>query len=152
MAELISREVVRVPVDYYGLAVEDWDDSQVPVPFPEDWEQGPFLTAHPGRLSFTSAGHTHSATMTIEVWDQPVPAPPGDWDESELTEMRCTSGQLQARGLTSGPWPDPVRLPDKPETWAVRVVCGGRAEVAEQSRDRAVDGVERYVLQLWPKA
>ncbi|GHC73197.1 hypothetical protein [Streptomyces flavofungini] len=152
MAELISREGVPVEVDYYGLAVEDWDDSQIPVPFPEDWEQGPFLTTHPGRLSFTSAGHTHTATMTFEVWDQEAPEPPGDWEESALTELACTSGKLQARGLASGPWPDPVRLSDKPGTWTVRVVCGGRADVAAQAQDEAVEAVEQYLLQFWQQA
>ncbi|WP_282798097.1 hypothetical protein [Streptomyces sp. CC224B] len=152
MAELISRETVAVEVDYYGLAVEDWDDTHVPVPFPKDWEQGPFQTAHPGRLSFTSAGHTHTATMTIEVWAEEPAEPAGDWEESAVTEISCTSGQLQAQGLTAGPWPEPVRISDKPGTWNVRAQCRGRAEVAVQSQDEAVDGVEQYVLQLWPQA
>ncbi|WJV44637.1 hypothetical protein [Streptomyces flavofungini] len=86
--------------------------------------------------------------MTIEVWDRPVPVPPGAREESELTEIRRTSGKLQARGLTSGAWPAPVRLPGRPETWTVRAVCGGRTEVAARSRDRAVEGVEQYLLQL----
>ncbi|MFD9904496.1 hypothetical protein [Streptomyces sp. NPDC059063] len=151
MAELISREEVPVEVDFYGLALEDWDDSQVPIPFPEDWEQGPFLTAHPGRLSFTSAGHTHTASVTIEVWGQEPAAPPGDWEESALTEIACSSGKLQARGLAGGPMPDPIHLSDEAGTWTVRAVCRGRTDVEVQSRDEAVEGVEQYVLQFWPQ-
>ncbi|MFH9069719.1 hypothetical protein [Streptomyces alboflavus] len=152
MAELISREEVPVEVDYYGLALEDWDDSQVPVPFPEGWEAGPFLQARTGRLDFTSAGHTHTATMTIEVWDQEPAAPPGDWEESALAQITSTSGQLRASAVASGPMLDPIHLSDGAGSWTVRAVCRGRADVEVQARDEAVEGVEQYLLQFWPQA
>lgn len=152
MAELISREEVPVDIDYYGLYLQDWDDSQVPVPFPKEWEAGPFLTSRAGRLDFTSAAHTHTAALTVEVWDQEPAAPPGEWEQTALTEITCASGELEAGGVTSGPMPDPIHLSDQTGTWTVRISCTGRAEVAELARHEAVEGVERYVFQFWPKA
>ncbi|GGR08958.1 hypothetical protein GCM10010280_65960 [Streptomyces pilosus] len=51
------------------MGPQDFDDSQVPVLFPEGFESGPCLTAHPGRRDFYSAGPTHTASLTVEVWD-----------------------------------------------------------------------------------
>ncbi|MFD5704208.1 hypothetical protein [Streptomyces lasiicapitis] len=152
MAKLISREEVPVEVDFYGLYLQDWDDSQVPVPFPQRWEAGPFLSARPGRLDFTSGGHTHTAGLTVEVWDTEPSAPVGDWEESVLTEITSASGQLEVGGVAGGPMPEPIRLSDQAHTWRVRVVCAGRAEVAEQTRlGVPEDVVERYVFQFWPQ-
>lgn len=50
MPELLSREEVPVEVDFYGFALQDFDDTQVLVGFPEGWERGPFLTSRTGRL------------------------------------------------------------------------------------------------------
>lgn len=153
MAELISREEVPVEVDFYGLYLQDWDDSQVPVPFPKGWEAGPFLQARSGRLDITSGGHTHTAGLTVEVWDAEPSAPSGDWEETALTEISNTSGQLEVGGVTCGPMPDPIQLSDHACTWNVRVSCKGRAEVAEQARRGIPEGVvERYVFQFWPQA
>ncbi|WP_282790872.1 hypothetical protein [Streptomyces sp. CC224B] len=151
MAQLISREEVPVDIDYYGLYLQDWDDIQVPDPFPKGWEAGPFLTTRTGRLDITSAAHTHTATLTVEVWDQEPAPPPGDWEETALTEIACTSGKLEVGGVTNGPMPDPIHLADHAGTWRVRITCTGRAEVAELAKHEAVEGVERYVLQFWPK-
>ncbi|MFJ5530309.1 hypothetical protein [Streptomyces sp. NPDC093261] len=59
MAELVSRQEYPVEVDHGGFALQDWDDRQVPVQFPDGFQHGAFLAAHPGRLDFTSAGHAH---------------------------------------------------------------------------------------------
>ncbi|MGW0538110.1 hypothetical protein [Streptomyces sp. NPDC003032] len=153
MAEMISCEEVPVEIDFYGLYLQDWDDSQVAVPFPEGWEAGPFLRARPGRLDITSGGHTHTAGLTVEVWDAEPPAPSGDWEETALTEISTASGQLEVGGVAGGPMPDPIQLSDRAGVWSVRVACRGRTEVAEQARRGVPDGVvERYVFQFWPQA
>ncbi|MVO87780.1 hypothetical protein GPA10_24215 [Streptomyces sp. p1417] len=152
MSELISREEVSVEVDFYGIYLQDWDDSQVPVPFPEGWEAGPFLRARPGRLDITSAGHTHTAALTVEVWDAEPPAPSGDWEESERAEILSISGELEVGGVAGGPMPEPIRLSGRECNWSVRVACSGRSEVAEKARQGVPEGVvERYVLQFWPQ-
>lgn len=151
MPGLVSREEVPVEVDFYGFALQDFDDAQVPVPFPEDFERGPFLTPHQGRLDFTSGGHTHTATLVIEVWDREPDMPAGEWEESATAEISCSSGQLEARGVAGGPMPEPIRLSDQGAVWKLRAMSNGRAEVRIQAQHGVPDGVERYVLQFWPR-
>ncbi|MER8220759.1 hypothetical protein ABTZ58_09240 [Streptomyces sp. NPDC094143] len=150
MAELIRCQDYPVSVDYGGWALQDFDDSQVPVLFPEGYESGVFLTAHPGRLDFHSAGHTHTASVTVEIWDGEPPVPAGKWDEIALAGIACSSGKLRARGMAAGPMPEAIELSDGPGVWAVRVVCTGREAVAAQTQHGVVHGVERYIAQFWP--
>ncbi|THC40901.1 hypothetical protein [Streptomyces sp. A1499] len=151
MARLIKREEVPVEVDFYGFALQDYDDAQVPCSFPEGWEAGPFLTARHGRLDFTSGGHTHTAALVIEVWDQEPSAPSGDWEASGDAEMTCMSGQLEARGVAGGPMPEPITLSENPGAWQVRAVSSGRQRVEAEAQHSVPEAVERYVLQFWPQ-
>ncbi|MGW7720397.1 hypothetical protein ACWGKK_39715 [Streptomyces chartreusis] len=150
MADLISRREYPVLVDYGGWALQDLDDSQVPVLFPEDFEHGPFLRAQPHRLDFTSAGHTHEAALTVEVWSAEPPVPPGDWEEAATAAVDTSSGKLRARGIAGGPMRQEIHLSDGPQSWSVRVVCAGRAAVAQESASGVPEGVERYTAQFWP--
>ncbi|CAM5656012.1 hypothetical protein [Streptomyces purpurascens] len=152
MASLIRRQEYPVNVDYNGWALQDFDDTQVPVLFPEDFDSGTFLTAHPGRLDFYSAGHTHTASLTVEIWDGEPAAPAGEWDETALASIVCSSGKLRARGMAAGPMPEVIELSDNPSVWMVRVVCTGREAAAAQTQHGVVHGVERYIAQFWPSA
>ncbi|MEU0048422.1 hypothetical protein ABZ299_12305 [Streptomyces sp. NPDC006184] len=151
MAELVSRRQYPVEVDHGGFALEDADDRHVPVGFPEDFERDVFLSAHPGRLDFMSAGHTHTADLTVEIWDAEPPVPSGAWEESATTSFSCSSGELRARSITGGPMPELIPLSDGPGKWSVRVVCAGREALAALAEEGAVEGVERYVAQFWPE-
>ncbi|WP_369190854.1 hypothetical protein [Streptomyces sp. R08] len=148
---LVRRQEVPVMVDFHGWALQDWDDTQVPVTFPGNFQRNSFLSTHPGRLDFSSAGHTHTACLTIEVWDAQPPAPPGDWEEEAEAEIFTSSGKLRAWAVAGGPMPDKIDLVGGPSTWGVRVMCTGRNEVAEQSMRGLADGVEQYTAQFWPQ-
>ncbi|MFI1769594.1 hypothetical protein ACH41H_47450 [Streptomyces sp. NPDC020800] len=158
MAEQIKRLVVPVRVEFYGWALQDWDDDYVPDTFPDGFEAGEFLMPHAGRLDFTSAGHTHRADVTVEEWDAepPTPSSPavsGDWDEVDEATIRCASGKLRAWSM-GGPMTDDmeIELSRKPATWAVRAMCAGRKEVAELAQHSVPHDVECYVIQFWPAA
>ncbi len=152
LADLIRRQEYPVNVDYNGWALQDFDDTQVPVLFPEGFESGTFLTAHPGRLDFYSAGHTHTASLTVEIWDGEPAVPTGEWDEAALASIVCSSGKLRARGMAAGPMLEAIELSDGPGVWTVRVVCAGREAAAAQTQHGVVHGVERYIAQFWPNA
>ncbi|MFE0178487.1 hypothetical protein ACFWZ2_39885 [Streptomyces sp. NPDC059002] len=113
MPELVSHGEVPVEVDFYGFALQDYDGMQVPSRFPEGWERGPFVAAHHGRLDFTSGGHTHTAALTVEVWDAEPLAPSGGWEESAFAEIACRSGQLEACGVAGGPVAEPNTLSER---------------------------------------
>lgn len=151
MPKLIRRQEVVVEVDYGAWALQDWDDTQVPVRFPEGFERGVFLSARPGRLDFTSAGHTHTAGLTVEVWDGEPDIPAGEWEETAEASLHCSSGKLRARSMAGGPMPGSIELSDGPGTWRVRVVSTGRGRVAELAARGVPEGVEQYITQFWRK-
>jgi hypothetical protein len=47
VASLIGRQEHAVNVDYHGWALQDFDDAQVPVLFPEGFETGTFPYCSP---------------------------------------------------------------------------------------------------------
>jgi hypothetical protein len=149
---LIRRQETSVEVDFGAWALQDWDDTQVPVTFPGEFERGPFLSAREGRLDFTSAGHTHTATLTVEVWDAEPAVPAGLWDVTAEASVYCSSGKLRARSMAGGPMPGSIDLSDGPGgAWSVRVVSAGRRQVAELAARGVPEGVEQYTAQFWPE-
>ena len=153
MAELIRQQELDVEVDFYGFALQDADDNQVPLAYPEGREAGgAFLTARVGRLDIESAGHTHTATLSAEVWDgEPAAADDrGEWEERGEARIHNSSGELAVWGVTGGPMDTCLKLADSGGGWRVRVYCEGRAEVRRSARQGVPEGIERYLVQFWP--
>ncbi|MER8087827.1 hypothetical protein ACIO6T_37115 [Streptomyces sp. NPDC087532] len=153
MAELVAREEVRVSVEFHAFALQEEDDMEVPAPFPEERAEIPgadFLTAYDMRLDFESAGHTHEAALTAEVWSSEPPVT-GDepWEAQGEAEIFSTTGNLSVETM-SGVGEGRVEL-GRPDTlWKVRAFCSGRAEVARLAAVDVPVGVERYLVQFWP--
>lgn len=151
MARLVRRQRVDVYVGYFVFGLQDSDDAVVPVPFPDDFHRGVFLGTHPGRLDITSGGHTHTATVGVEVWDAAPPQDPADWDERAEADFKSTSGQLAVWSMHTGRADDVITLAESGGLWRVRVSCSGRAEAAALSEGEGTGvGVERYLMQFWP--
>lgn len=150
MVKLVKRQELPVEVDFHGWALQDWDDAQVPSTFPDGFDGESFLTPFPGRLDFSSAGHTHTAHLTVEVWDDQPPQPEGNWEETAESDITCASGRLRAWAVAGGPMPEIIELSDQSGRWAVRAACTGRQEVAELTQSSVPEGVERYIVQFWP--
>ncbi|MFF4041153.1 hypothetical protein [Streptomyces sp. NPDC001816] len=153
MAELIRQQDADVEVDFNGFALQDVDDTLVPLEYPEGREPGgAFLTAREARLDIESAGHTHTATLATEVWDTEPPAADdrGDWEERGEVVLHCPSGELALWGVTSGPRETYLQLPEKDVTWRVRVYCEGRQEVRRLAQEGVPEGIEHYLVQFWP--
>jgi hypothetical protein len=138
-------------VDFFSFGLQESDDADLPVPFPDDFHTDAFLGTHPGRLDITSGGHTHTATVDVEVWDEvPPPQDPADWDEQAEADFESTSGQIAVWGET-GRMDEVITLADSRGSWRVRVSCVGRAEAAALSEGEGTGvGVERYLIQFWP--
>ncbi|MGW6455109.1 hypothetical protein ACWF94_04145 [Streptomyces sp. NPDC055078] len=141
-------------VDHFGLCLQEADDAGVPVRWPEGRViGGGFLIARVGRIDLESAGHTHQAGLTVEVWDGEPPAElPGEWEEQAEAEVFFPSGEVAVWAVTMGPDEVIVKLGRTGVRWRVRVRCGGRAQVAELATLDVVEGVEQYVVQMWPAA
>ncbi|MGW0549175.1 hypothetical protein [Streptomyces altiplanensis] len=152
VAQLVRRQRGDAYVGYFAFGLQDYDDAALPVPFPDDFQRGVFLGAHPGRLDITSGGHTHTATVNVEVWDAaPPPQDSADWDEVAEADFESMSGQLAVWSMHTGRADDVITLAESGGSWRVRVSCSGRAEAAALSEGEGTEvGVERYLMQFWP--
>ncbi|MFF8636015.1 hypothetical protein ACF052_17690 [Streptomyces pilosus] len=152
MAQLVRQQRVDAYVGYHAFGLQESDDADLPVPFPDDFDNSSFLSTHPGRLDITSGGHTHTATVTVEVWDGPPPQEdPACWDEQAEAEFESTSGQVAVWSMHTGRADDVIVLGDSGGSWRVRVGCAGRAEAAALSEGEGTGhGVERYLIRFWP--
>lgn len=152
MAELVRKQHIDADVGYSAFGLQESDDADLPVPFPDDFDYDTFLSTHPGRLDITSGGHTHTAAVTVEVWDGPPPEQdPASWDEQAEADLESTSGQVAVWSMSLGRADDVITLADSGGTWQVRVSCAGRAEAAALSGGEGTGtGVERYLVQFWP--
>ncbi|GAB3957072.1 hypothetical protein [Streptomyces sparsus] len=150
----MARQKLAGWVDFYGLCLQDADDTAVPVLYPEDREQGGrFLVALEGRLDIESAGHSHTAALEVEVWDREPPEETEAWDEVSEATVRTASGELAVWSVAGGPAPEGIEL-GAPGLWRLRVGCRGRSRVAvlAQESEEPVEGVERYTVRAWKVA
>ena len=152
MAVLIRQQHINAYVGYHGFGFQESDDADLPVPFPDDFVQGEFLNAFPGRLDIYSGGHTHTAAVEVEVWDgQPPTQGAADWDEQAEADFESASGEVAVWSMSLGRADDVITLADSGGSWRVRVSCAGRAEAAALSEGEGIGaGVERYLVQFWP--
>jgi hypothetical protein len=151
MAELVRRQHLNADVGYHAFALQESDDADLPVPFPDGFQRGVFLNAFPGRLDLYSAGHTHTASVTVEVWDGRPPAHDASgWDEQAEADFDSPSGEVAMWSMSLARTEEVFAL-GSPGRWRVRVSCVGRAEAAALSGGEGTgDGVERYLAQFWP--
>jgi hypothetical protein len=152
MAERVRQQHLDADVGYHGFGFQESDDGDLPVPFPDDFAQGVFLNAFPGRLDIYSGGHTHTAAVTVEVWDG---EPPGQessrWDEQAEADFESSTGEVAVWSMGLGRAGDVITLADAGGSWRVRVSRAGRREAAALSEQEGTgEGVEQYLVQFWP--
>ncbi|OKI40523.1 hypothetical protein A6A29_39050 [Streptomyces sp. TSRI0281] len=148
--KLLEIQHVDADVDFYGLSLQDADDGWLSTTLPEGFAQGRFLSEQPGRIDFTSAGHTQTVSFDAEIWSGPAQVPFGEWDESATARIECRSGELRLWAVAGGPAPRSIVLPHASATWNVRVRCRGRAAAARACRVGVPHGLEQYLAQFWP--
>ncbi|GAA0414935.1 hypothetical protein [Streptomyces luteireticuli] len=154
MSEPVSKQLLSVPVGFYGFTLQDVDDSTVPVSYPDDidpeLDPAGFLTFREGRIDVQSAGHTHEICFVVEVWD----SEPGEdrskkWEAQAAGEIRSPSGELAFWTVTGSP-DETVSLGGATDLWSVRMYSAGRADVQRLAQLGVPKGVEQYLAQFWP--
>ncbi|MGW1137029.1 hypothetical protein [Streptomyces zhihengii] len=152
MANLTRRVRFGADVGYHSFCLQESDDATLPVPYPDDSVFGQFLTLFPGRIDIFSAGHTHTAAVTVEVWDgRPPDEGRGKWDEYAEGEYVSTSGIVAVWSMSLGRTDQDIPLSDGAGRWNVQVHSAGRSEAERQSAETGTaDGVERYLVRFWP--
>jgi hypothetical protein len=155
VTELVQRVQFDADVGYHSFCLQESDDADLPVPYPDETVFGQFLTAFPGRIDIFSAGHTHTAAVTAEVWDGRPPDEDRErWDEYGECEYVSTSGVVAVWSMSLGRTEHSVTLPDSGGgTWQVQVYSVGRAEAERLSAETGTaEGVERYLVRFWRAA
>lgn len=150
MATLLGEQSLDARVEFRTFGFQDSDESVVPVPFPDDAVWGVFLQEHVCRFDVFSAGHTHTASVVARVWDGWPGAGEGEWDEQGEIDYESVTGDVAVWG--AGRSADLIRL-GRAGSWRVRVRCSGRVEAERVTRSEGTAyGIERYVIDFWPKA
>ncbi|MFG2487942.1 hypothetical protein ACGFSI_35000 [Streptomyces virginiae] len=148
MATLLGQQELDARVEFRAFGFQESDESVVPVPFPDDFNRGVFLSPHVRRFDVFSAGHTHTAAVTVRVWDGLPDAEDVEWEERGEIDYESVTGDVAVWG--SGRSEDLIQL-GRGGMWRVRVLCTGRAEVERVTRDEGTaHRVERYVIDFWP--
>ncbi|MGA4880701.1 hypothetical protein NCG97_00055 [Streptomyces lydicamycinicus] len=150
VANIVHRQELEVEVEFYSFALQEADDNLVPLPFPEGSESGNFLSFRERRIDIESGGHTHTASLTAEVWDsEPRKDASGGWEAEGEGEIESLTGELticQMMG-NSGTY---IQLGRPHTIWKARVQCSGREAVHQLAQVDVPVGVEQYLVQLWP--
>ncbi len=153
MARWVRRQSLEPRIEYYGLCLQEEDDALLPALYPEGVTHADgFVTAREGRVDIRSAGHTHTAAMTVEVWDGCPPPEETAWEAQGEAEIFSASGVLRTKSM-GGLGLDRLLLGEPGRRWRARVCCSGRDEVAVRAAlEGPVRGVEQYTVRLWPTA
>lgn len=150
VANLLHRQEMELEVEFYSFALQEADDNLVPSPFPEGSESGDFLSFRERRIDIESGGHTHTASLTAEVWDsEPSKDTSEDWEAEGEGQIESLTGELticQMMG-NSGTY---IQLGRPHTIWNTRIQSSGRDAVNQLTQVDVPVGVERYVVQLWP--
>lgn len=104
----------------------------------------------PGGVVLTSGGNDFYPAVTVEAWSGPPPPLDGEWDVVEEARFTAPSGTVQVRDLQNAP-AGPVLELGPPGSFRVRACSRGRAAAAARiGEDLYYEGVEEWLLQVWP--
>ncbi|MGW7080461.1 hypothetical protein [Streptomyces sp. NPDC054866] len=151
MAELVQELRLDVFVDSFAFAFQESWDADLPVEFPDAFNADVFVNAFPGRVDVCSAGHTHTAAVSVQVWGGDAPVEDGAvWDVRGEVGFDSVSGDVAVWTPSLGRTDDLIKLGRK-GPWRVRAHCTGRAELAGlRESPEPVVGIERYLVQFFP--
>lgn len=111
---------------------------------PENW----LAVGGPGALLLHSAGTDHYPAVRVELWDgEPAPATTA-WDQI-LTVTCDLSDQVRLQSVAATQSPRVLNI-TRPGPHHARVHAGRRAETAQLEQGSFAEGVEGWLIQLWP--
>ncbi|MEU6662998.1 hypothetical protein [Streptomyces sp. NPDC046821] len=103
---------------------------------------------------FRTAANDFRPDVRLEVWPVEPCRADGSWEAVEEAVFSSRSGQVELREWDHSPAADvgPVDLGASGKH-RLRAYCRGRAEAAARSVDECFfEGVEEWLLQVWPEA
>lgn len=153
MATLLSAHDDAVTIDFANLQVAEVNGSGTRLAHPDAADPGRLALTAPGLVVLHSGVSYHLPAVRLERWDGPPPDPRSSWEEAdELPFVALGSGRLKLDG-GFGSETAPVFTLGGPGRYRSRVCVHGRQLAARADgagADEVVQGVERWLLQLWP--
>jgi hypothetical protein len=147
MPALLTAIDDSIDVEYGQFVVQEIPMTRnalnVPVPG-GDW----LAVGGPGGLLLHSAGTDHYPAVRLELWDsEPLP---GLGEGDRIVEVACDLSDLvRLQSVTATPSPHVLTI-SRPGPHRARVHAGRRAETAELEEGSFAEGVESWLIQLWP--
>ncbi|MEU4672615.1 hypothetical protein AB0F91_32720 [Amycolatopsis sp. NPDC023774] len=147
MSQLLAAIDSSITVEYGQFVLQEIPMSRTALTVGEprgDW----LVLGGAGGLLLHSAGNDHDPAVRVELWDTEPPAAPGEWDQ--VVTVACDlADQVRLQSVTAALSPDVLTL-SRPGPHHARVHEGGRAATAELGEGTFAEGVERWLIQLWP--
>ncbi|MCX4908635.1 hypothetical protein [Streptomyces sp. NBC_00878] len=127
-------------------------DDGASVEAPDGWARSPHMVVAAGHGAILrTGGNDFYPLVRVEVWSaQPDPQDPSLWEVLEEADLRSDSGSLLLREWDGGPVGDPLPI-ERLGSYRLKAHCRGRAEAEALIGDELYyEGVEEWLLQLWP--
>lgn len=138
---MVEYRLFQLQEDAEALAVEiERDDDDI-------------ATGGEGGVLFWSAANAHYPRVRIELWSgEPPPGQDdGDVTRDETTFSVSETGWLELMGIDRMPSDaSRIRLP-RLGAYRLRAYVRGRARAGERGGAEYFHGVERWLLQIWPR-
>ena len=149
MPTLVTAIDDSIEVEYGQFLVQEIPMTRSVLNLPEptgDW----LAVGGPGGLLLHSAGTDHYPAVRLELWDaDPLPGP-GDWDQ--VVEVACDLSDLVRLQSVTATQSPKILTVTHPGPHRARVHSGRRVEAAELEEGSYAEGVEGWLIQLWPGA
>jgi len=103
-----------------------------------------------GGVKFLSAQNDHYPAIRLELWSGPAPRSAGNWDiTEEETFTVSATGRVMLMTLMGEESSEEIALPGLGR-YVIRAQAAGRAEARARGEGAFFEGVERWLLQVWP--
>ncbi|MGW0737232.1 hypothetical protein [Streptomyces sp. NPDC002851] len=148
-AERLAHCTARPRVEHRTFVLKDPRASGSPLDAPSI--RGRVALPGPGGAVFSTGGNDFFPDVTVESWSaQPPPPDDGAWDVIEELDFTAPSGTVQVRDLQNAPAGGELEL-GPPGDYRLRACSRGRVQAAALiGDDLYYEGVEEWLLQVWP--
>ncbi|WP_447002385.1 hypothetical protein ACRAKI_21945 [Saccharothrix isguenensis] len=138
-----------IDVEYSQFLLQDMarlnSAATIQPPTAGEW----LLAGGRGGVLFHSAENDHSPAVRIELWAAEPGAAEGQWDAMAEDRFEADSTELLLWSITAAQGDHTLTLP-APGTYRVRAYVTGQAEIRAAGEASFAEGVERWLVQIWP--
>jgi hypothetical protein len=114
--------------------------------------EAPYVQGSRDQVVFLSGAAEHWPGFRFEVWTAEPPDVQEHWAEVDETLVELTEPEVRFWALFGRPLSTPLSVGNEAGVYAVRAYCRGRDSVAAgYPSEESVDGIEQWLVQIWPQ-